>query len=133
MSYLVDTHYLLWTLMEPDRIDGPTRTVLRSSDHVKHVSAVSFWEISLKYALGRLELKGTSPEKLLQTAMGSGFELLSLEGEVVASSHRLPAIANHKDPFDRLLVWQCIRADLTMLSADERFKDYEQYGLKLLA
>ncbi len=132
MSYLVDTHYLLWSLIEPGRIDRGTRAVLLNSDHVKYASVVSFWEISLKYALGKLELKGTTPEVLLQTAIRSGFELLPLEGEVVASSHRLPAIADHKDPFDRLLVWQCIRADLTMLSADTRFQDYEPHGLKLL-
>lgn len=131
MSYLLDTHYLLWSLVEPDRLDCRARAAMRSSDHVKHASVVSFWEISLKYSLGKLKLQGTTPEELLQTAIESGFVLLPLQGEIVASSHHLPAMANHRDPFDRLLIWQCIHRDLTMLSADRRFKEYVQHGLRL--
>jgi PIN domain nuclease of toxin-antitoxin system len=132
MSYLLDTHYVLWSLIEPDRVDRRARAAMRNSDHVKHVSVVSFWEISLKYSLGKLQLKGTTPEELLQAAIGSGFALLPLEGDIVASSHHLPAVTDHRDPFDRLLIWQCIHSDLTMLSADHRFKEYEQHGLRLL-
>lgn len=131
MSYLLDTHYVLWSLIEPDRLDRRARAAMRSSDHVKHVSVVSFWEISLKSSLGKLRLQGTTPEELLQTAIESGFALLPLQGEIVASSHHLPAMANHRDPFDRLLIWQCIHSDLTMLSADRRFKEYVQHGLRL--
>ncbi len=132
MSYLVDTYYLLWSLIEPGRVDRRTRGIMRNSDHVKYVSVVTIWEIALKYSLGKLELQGTTPEALLETALGSGFALLSLEGEIVASSRRLPEVTDHRDPFDRLLIWQCIRHDLTILTADRRFREYQRHGLRLL-
>ena len=131
MSFLVDTHYMIWSLLDPAKIDTGTRALLQSSEYVKFVSVVSFWEISLKYSLGKIDLQGIDPEGILAAAAGGGYHLLPIEAHVVASSHRLPKNQNHRDPFDRLLVWQCIQADLAMLTADTRIKDYQQYGLKL--
>ena len=132
MSYLVDTNYLLWSLVEPDRIDRKARGILRGSRGTKYASVITFWEVSLKYSLGKLDLSGITPEGILKAALESGYELLDLTGDCVASSYRLPTVADHRDPFDRLLVWQCIEADLTMLSADLRFREYTRHGLKLV-
>jgi len=132
MNCLVDTHYLLWSLIEPQRIEKPVQAILESDEHVKYVSSVSFWEISLKYALGKLELEGTTPEEILETSGESGFELLQLDPREAATSYQLPKIADHKDPFDRMLIWQCIQRDLTMVSSDPRMREYKGFGLRLL-
>jgi PIN domain nuclease of toxin-antitoxin system len=132
MNYLVDTHYLLWTLIEPQRISQPVEEILRSDEHLKYVSAVSFWEISLKYALGKLQLSGTTPEEILPASVESGFQVLALEASEAAGFHTLPPIPRHKDPFDRMLVWQCVCHDFTLISGDERLSGYRQAGLRLL-
>lgn len=132
MNCLVDTHCLLWSLIEPQRIEKPVQAILESDEHVKYVSSVSFWEISLKYALGKLELEGTTPEEILETSGESGFELLQLDPREAATSYQLPKIADHKDPFDRMLIWQCIQRDLTMVSSDPRMREYKGFGLRLL-
>lgn len=133
MNYLVDTHYLLWSLIEPHRLDRKTRSILQNDQDTKHVSVISFWEISLKYALGKLHLNGTVPEELVSVAEDSGFQILDLEARVAAGAHNLKSQQGHKDPFDRLLIWQCIQLELTMLTADSRFTGYESQGLKLLS
>ena len=132
MNYLVDTHYLLWSLIEPNRVDRKTRSVLQNDEDIKQVSVISFWEISLKYALRKLRLTGTTPEKLVFAAEESGYQVLDLDARVAAGAHNLLLHAGHKDPFDRLLIWQCIQLEMTMLTADSRFKEYESQGLKLL-
>jgi len=131
VNVLVDTHCLLWTLVDPDRLDRRAREVVENNDDVKYTSAVSYWEISLKYALGKLELGGITPEQTLPAAVASGFHVLPLDAEVAAGSHRLPVVTDHRDPFDRLLIWQCIQAGFAMLSSDSRFDEYARFGLIL--
>ena len=131
MNFLIDTHFLLWSLIEPDRIDVASRGILENPDHVKYASVVSFWEISLKYALGKLSLAGSTPEGVLSAATEAGYIILALDPEHVASSHQLRPHGDHRDPFDRLLIWQCLRNDFVMLTADRDIRNYEQEGLRL--
>jgi len=35
----------------------------------------------------------------------------------------------HKDPFDRLLIWQAISNQFVLISCDNAFAAYEAYGL----
>ena len=132
MNYLVDTHYLIWSLLDPDKIPPAHREVLLDTAATKYVSKVSFWEISLKYSLGKLHLKGITPEGLLKAAQTAGFQVYDISEEDMVSSYRLPASTKHRDPFDRLLVWQCIQNDLVFVSADAKMKEYTRHGLKLV-
>jgi PIN domain nuclease of toxin-antitoxin system len=52
--YLLDTHYVLWSLFEPDKIGVPVRQILENARDSKLISGVNLWEISLKYSLGKL-------------------------------------------------------------------------------
>jgi PIN domain nuclease of toxin-antitoxin system len=130
MKLLVDTHYLLWALIDPGKLDSVAREALENAQIPKVVSAVSFWEISIKFALGKLHLSGTTPEEICAVAEESGFEQIALDPDVAATAHRLPAGGEHRDPFDRMLVWQAIQQDYTLLSADTRVALYEPHGLK---
>ena len=94
------------------------------------VSSVTFWEISIKYALGKLTL-GCKPDDLLEYADDMGFAKISLTPEEAALFHQLPKYA-HKDTFDRMLIWQAIANDLTLISIDSKFDDYGQCGLQVI-
>lgn len=132
MSFLVDTHVLIWSLVDPSRIRARAAEVLVDPDSVKYASKISFWEIALKYALGRLELRGTTPEGLLRSSRDAGYQLLDVTAEDLATSHRLPAAENHRDPFDRLIIWQCMRNDLVLMTGDSRIAQYARHGLRLI-
>ncbi len=131
MNYLVDTQYLLWALIEPSRIGKHARRVLNDEETTKYVSKISFWEVALKYSIGKLKLEGTTPEGVLRAARSSGFGILDMNEEDIATSHMLPFVGKHKDPFDRLIVWQCMRNGLILLGADGKMREYEQHGLRL--
>ena len=131
MNYLVDTHCLIWSLLDPQKLASSHRAVLVDATSPKFVSKISYWEIALKFGLGKLQLKGISPERLLKVAKESGYEIFDITEDDFATSYRLPASKVHKDPFDRLLVWQCIRNDLVFVSDDKRLKEYVKHGLKL--
>ena len=132
MKYLLDTHYVLWSLFEPGKINEKIKEILEDPDKIKNISKISFWEISLKYKIGKLELNGITPEDILAGSQEAGFEIYNLSVEDIASSYKLPFIDNHQDPFDRLIIWQCMQNDLIMITADEKIKEYGKFNLKLL-
>jgi|GEM_PF-3362221 len=62
MSFLLDTHTLLWSLFDPERLGKKAAVSIRNPDMAVLVSVVSFWEISLKYSIGRLDLGNVTPD-----------------------------------------------------------------------
>lgn len=131
MSYLLDTHVLLWSLISPQKLPAAATQIITSSHDKKFISAISIWEISLKYATGKLNLHGYQPEDILEECIRIGYKGLSQNLPDFASFHRLPSILKHKDPFDRMLIWQAIRQDLVFLSHDRKMPGYKVHGLKL--
>jgi len=131
MSCLLDTHALLWSLFEPARLGKKAAECIRNPDVTVSVSVASFWEISLKYAIGKLELSGVSPDDFPDIVRQSGFDILPIAETDAATFHHLPRM-EHKDPFDRLIIWQAISRKLTLISQDSAFAAYRKLGLKML-
>ena len=131
MKYLLDTHSLLWCVLAPEKLSKKARSAILDSENTAVVSVVTFWEISLKFALGKLELTGLLPENLPAVAQETGLDIIPLDVSEAASSYRLPKLT-HKDPFDRLIVWQAIQRKLMLISADREFQNYQEYGLRVL-
>jgi len=132
MTYLLDTHYLLWALFEPKKIAKEVRQILEDEHSNKVVSAVSLWEISLKYSLGKLDLGNATPSQVLETVDEAGFELLEIDSQLLASYYQLPKKDNHKDPFDRLLIWQAISNNYSFVTQDKKIEQYKGDGLELV-
>jgi PIN domain nuclease of toxin-antitoxin system len=130
-GFLVDTHILLWALFEPEKLSPTARQLLSDMDNPVHVSAISLWEIFLKYALGKLHLEDCNPEQLLDAAVKMGVAPLPLAVDEAASFHQLPKLT-HKDPFDRMLVRQAIFRGLTLISRDSALVEYRKFGLELV-
>lgn len=130
MKILVDTHFLIWSFTNPEKISTSTAEQLTSGLNEIFYSQASLWEISIKYASGRLVLNGMSPEELFEEIDTSHLICLPLRNEDLISFHRLPI--EHRDPFDRIMIWQCINNDIVFLSVDRAAASYERHGLKIL-
>lgn len=128
MTYLLDTHVLLWMLCEPDRIAPTRRTELASPQLRLMVSAASAMEIATKTRLGKLKV-GSS----ILAAWSERLREIAVDELPVRHNHALLAGAmtwEHRDPFDRLLVAQAITEGLCLVSADRVMS--EVVGLQLL-
>jgi PIN domain nuclease of toxin-antitoxin system len=132
VSYLLDTHTLIWSILDVNRIPVKTRNLIRDAHNPIFVSVISFWEFSIKHSLGKLKSVGLKPEDLPAIVLDYKFSILALKPDEVASAHRLPWVETHKDPFDRIIIWQAIKNNLPLISKDGRLTDYERYGLKLI-
>ncbi|MEM7114293.1 MAG: type II toxin-antitoxin system VapC family toxin [Chloroflexota bacterium] len=132
MICLLDTHYVLWSLFEPEKIQGPVRQILEGEQDTKLISSINLWEISLKYSLGKLSLGGINPSELLDVLLEAGFEVAEPQARLFATYFQLPKKEDHRDPFDRLLIWQAISNGYTLLTQDRKITQYRVNGLKLV-
>jgi len=131
-GYLLDSHSFLWSIDEHEKLSRLAFEIILNRNNTIYVSSVTFWEISLKTALGKLSLANYTPLKLLKIVQGPmGFVLLPLSPVEAATFYQLP-LSRHKDPFDRMLIWQAISRELVLISKDVQFENYQEYGLETL-
>ena len=131
MNYLADTHVFLWAVLSPKKISKRVKDILVNPELTKYVSIITFWEISLKFSLGKIDLTGVLPDELPTIAKDTGFEILNLGADTASSFYKLPKLKN-KDPFDRMLAWQTISCGYYLLTQDKDFADYKDHGLKIV-
>lgn len=119
MAFLLDTHTFLWWLADDSRLPAGVRDLIRAPENEIFVSAATGWEIAIKKALGKLE----APDDLVTLMDHEGFEEMPISFADGQLAGQLPAI--HRDPFDRMLVAQCLANGLTLLTRDENIPRYE--------
>lgn len=131
MKYLLDTHTFLWTITQSKDLPLKVVQALKNPTNEVFVSAITFWEISIKTRLKKLDLGGLPLEDLIPLAEQTDFQLIDLTPEEANTYNNLTENTHH-DPFDRMLIWQCLRRNMTLVSKDEEFQKFKHYGLKLL-
>ncbi len=121
MNYLLDTHVLLWTLVDPDRVPRPMLRLIEETGNRVWFSAASIWEIAIKHSLGRDDFP-IEPRVIWKAARETGLEELAVTGEHAVGVDALPWL--HRDPFDRLLVAQARTTRMKLLTLDPQVSAY---------
>jgi len=123
MNLLLDTHAFLWWITDDPQLSPKARELISDSHNTMYWSAASSWEVSIKYALGRLPLPET-PEQFLPVELGKNrIESLSVIDAHAFQAGCLPR--HHRDPFDRMLVAQAQVESLVILSNDRKLVHYD--------
>jgi PIN domain nuclease of toxin-antitoxin system len=130
MNYLADTHFLFWSFLETNRLSEEIKTILLDENNMIYYSPVSLWEISIKYGLKKLNLNGGTPDDFYEEVNNSFYLCKRLDNIDLVTNYTLPMY--HKDPFDRFLIWEAIRNDFVLMSADENMESYKKEGLKVI-
>lgn len=131
MKILIDTNILLFVLFDDSKLSDKELKLLQDDNNEIIVSSISLFEISLKYSINKLKLNKVTPDKIPDLLIENGYVIENIDYNTYASYHKLPS-DYHKDPFDRLLIWEAIGKHYYLLSKDSAFKNYEKYGLKQL-
>jgi PIN domain nuclease of toxin-antitoxin system len=129
MKLLLDTHILLWSIGDTKKLSKNLIAQIKNQDNEILVSAVSLWEIALKYSIGKLAVN-FKVENIPDYCTKMGYELISLNPTEALESLKLPQKHNHKDPFDRMLVYQCIKNGYVLASSDKEIEQYGKDGLQ---
>jgi PIN domain nuclease of toxin-antitoxin system len=130
MKYLADTQILLWSFIEPEQLSSTVSQILLDENNIIYYSPINLWEISIKYGLNKLDLKGITPQDFYKEINNSFFICKEINNNNLVTSYKLPAY--HKDPFDRFLIWEAIRNDFIFLSVDKNMELYKKEGLKFV-
>lgn len=131
MKYLLDTHILLWMLFEPEKLSKKVKKILKDESNEIFASVISLWEISLKYQLNKLLIDSIEPEEILQALKEADINIKELSPESALTFYKLTK-KSHKDPFDRMLIWEAIRNNYIFLSKDRALEEYKKEGLKYI-
>ena len=129
MNYLVDTHILLWSFLETGKLSREIKSALLDENNDIYYSPISLWEISIKYGLKKLSLNGGTPDDFFAELNNSYYHCKTMDPLVLITNYKLPIY--HKDPFDRFLIWEAIRNDYILISADMNMELYKKEGLRI--
>lgn len=121
-KYLLDTHILLWWLVDDPRLSNNVREILSDPNNYIVVSVVSAWEISIKLGLNKDFKMSVSLEDCFDKK--NGFSSLPVHLKHVFELEKLPPL--HKDPFDRMLISQAIAEECILISSDEKISQYSE-------
>ena len=133
MRCLLDTCTLIWLLSEPKKLSDTTARIIRDRHNEVFACTVSFWEISLKHAIGKLSFEDVELEELEEILTDKyHIGIIGLGEQESLSYFRLPGCEEHRDPFDRMLAWQAIKRDLALISSDTTFERYRSCGLRVI-
>jgi PIN domain nuclease of toxin-antitoxin system len=122
MKLLLDTHALLWWLVDDPRLSARVRELVADDKHQIFVSAASAWEIATKFRLGKLAMA----EQLLP-GYGSLVEEEGFCHLEIGPHHALRAgsyVLPHGDPFDRMLAAQAEMENILLVSCDPAFSAF---------
>ena len=122
MKILLDTCTALWLAADAPELSERAKALFSARGNEVYLSAVSTWEISLKYALGKLPLPSTPDLFVPELRRLGRMESLPLIEEATLQLFRLPKL--HRDPFDRMLICQAIAGGMTLLTPDDDIRRY---------
>lgn len=120
MKFLLDTHILIWSLQDNERLSYQVRELINDANNEIYVSAASIWEIAIKSSLDKLNL---SVDEIVKTLHHSDYFQLPITFSHTAKTARLPY--HHNDPFDRVLIAQALVEELTFITHDDKIKQYD--------
>lgn len=122
MKLLLDTCTFLWIITDDAELSLSARALFVDPANDVYLSAVSVWEVSVKFTLGKLPLPQLPERFIPDQRERHGIAPLALEERAALYLHRLPSL--HKDPFDRMLICQAIQHELTLLTPDPLITQY---------
>lgn len=124
LSYLLDTHILIWWQSEPERLSVDQARVLRDLEkrgQAAAISAITLRELAAALARGRLIVDGSADFWLASIEQHPSISVLPITAQIAIESVRLgPDFPN--DPADQIIVATARCHGLRLLTADERIR-----------
>ena len=127
MNLLLDTHILLWSLLEPSRLSQRISHELENGDNHLWISPITTWETLILIEKGCIEIDLDPIEWVHEIFSTVPLKEAPLNHEIAIQSRRIQL--PHKDPADRFIAATAVVYGLTLVTADERLLVSDQYSL----
>ncbi len=122
MKYLIDTNILIWYIEGNPKLHAKIKKIIQDPKSDIIISIILFWEISIKFSLGKLRFSSQLKEIFKEISDKDYFNILSLKQSHILKQLELPF--HHRAPFDRLIYAQAKIEKLEFLYTDKIFDKY---------
>ncbi len=123
MNYLLDTHTLLWFINGDNSLSNKAKSIIKNLNNNCFISIASIWEMGIKISLNKLQIDFDFKE-LENFLLENEIKILEISINQVEILSSLRFI--HRDPFDRLIIAQCVAEKMVLLTKDENIKLYTE-------
>jgi PIN domain nuclease of toxin-antitoxin system len=123
MNLLLDSHVFIWAYDERHKLSQTALQAMSNSANTLFLSVASAWEIQIKIMIGKFKLQDPLADVIAEQRQINGLQILPVNLSHALYLENLPL--HHKDPFDRLLISQAIVENMTLVSADPEFINYQ--------
>lgn len=127
MKFLLDTHVILWSAAEPEKLPSKIVEELKKELNELWFSPISVWEILLLAEKGRVVIKADHEKSIRKMFKKLPFREAVINQEVAIQSRKINL--PHQDPADRFLAATAIVYDLTLITADRRLIDAKGFSV----
>lgn len=127
MKLLLDTHVILWSAAEPEKLPSKIAEELEKESNELWFSPISVWEILLLAEKGRVVIKADHEKTIRKMFKKLPFREAVINQEVAIQSRKINL--PHQDPADRFLAATAIVYDLTLVTADRRLIDAKGFSV----
>jgi PIN domain nuclease of toxin-antitoxin system len=122
MKILVDTHALVWWIIDNPSLSARTRALFADESNEILVSAVVAWELATKARSGKWPEALAIATSIASVIADNRFTPLSITVEHARAAGLF--IWQHRDPFDRMLTAQAQVEGIPLVSADPVFRSF---------
>jgi PIN domain nuclease of toxin-antitoxin system len=123
MNLLLDSHVFIWAYDEQHNLSQNALQAMSNPANTPFLSVASVWEFQIKIMIRKFKLQDPLADVIAEQQQINGLQILPIELSHALKLENLPI--HHKDPFDRLLISQAIVENMTLVSADANFANYQ--------
>ena len=122
MNILLDTHTFIWFIEGSSELSTAARKKIEDVKNTSFLSVASLWEMSIKFNLGKLTVKNSPFNTLIDDINENGIQILNINFNHLIENVNLDS--HHRDPFDRLIIAQAISENMNIIGRDIIFDSY---------
>ncbi len=134
MNILIDTHIALWAIADKNKLLKETLDELEKLDNNIYVSIASIWEVAIKNTK-HSDIMPMNENAFVKNCKKMEFEFLPIKISHIINLRNLKEKNEnilHKDPFDRMILSQCLTENMTLYTHDKVFENYDVQNVNII-
>lgn len=123
MRLLLDTCCWLWWLNDPNKLSEQQLDGIVNRQNQLFLSVATIWELSIKVNNKKLTIPQTLSKLVACECPIDNISILDIKPIHAIQAENL--VLHHKDPFDRMIIAQANIENLSVVTADSVFQQYD--------